>query len=52
MKPPKFASTGTCACAALADPSRLRSQRCMPRVRMAACVACAPTPTLNLSEET
>ncbi|WP_176888402.1 hypothetical protein [Acidovorax sp. JMULE5] len=52
MKPPKFASTGACACAALAGPSRMRSQCCVARARMAACMACAQTPTLTLSEET
>lgn len=52
MKPPKFASTGACACAALAGPSRMRSQRCVARARWSACMACAQTPTLTLSEET
>ena len=52
MKPPKFASTGACACAALAGPSRMRSQCCAARAHMAACMACAQTPTLTLSEET
>lgn len=60
MKPPKFASTGTCTCAALADPGHLRSQRCTPWARTAAAMArrsahgmaCAQTPTPTLSEET
>ncbi|PJI99010.1 hypothetical protein CLU85_3849 [Acidovorax sp. 69] len=52
MKPPKFASASTPACAALAGSRRTFRRRSEALARATACQARAQTPTLTLSEET